>query len=79
MRRSIYSVFAAPLEAPRAATAQTYKPMLHGQHWIAITGKLLAATVGVKLVHEAGMRSPTAPESGCVSACSSFLPWCSSA
>ena len=38
-----------------AVTAQaTNKPMLHGNHWIAITGKPLAATSGARIFHEGG-------------------------
>ncbi|MCP3968786.1 MAG: gamma-glutamyltransferase family protein, partial [Rhodobacteraceae bacterium] len=33
--------------APAPASAQrTVKPVLHGKHWVAITGKPLAATAG---------------------------------
>ena len=32
--------------APRASAQRTVKPALHGQHWVAITGKPLAATAG---------------------------------
>ena len=34
--------------------AQTAKPMLHGKHWIAITGKPLGATAGARMFHEGG-------------------------
>jgi len=34
--------------AAPAAETRTVKPMLHGQHWIAITGKPLAATAGAR-------------------------------
>lgn len=39
------------------ATAQgqrTQKPPLHGKHWMAITGKPLAATAGAQLFHQGG-------------------------
>ena len=29
--------------------AQTQKPVLHGKHWVAITGKPLGATAGAKI------------------------------
>lgn len=32
----------------------TNKPMLHGQHWMAITGKPLAATSGARIFNEGG-------------------------
>ena len=34
--------------------ARTNKPILHGQHWIAITGKPLAATAGAKMFEADG-------------------------
>lgn len=32
----------------------TRKPVLHGRHWVAITGKPLAATAGARMFHEGG-------------------------
>jgi len=34
--------------------AQTQKPVLHGRHWVAITGKPLAATAGAKIFDRGG-------------------------
>ena len=34
--------------------AQTNKPMLHGKHWVAITGKPLGATAGARMFHQGG-------------------------
>src|SRR5438045_2494291 len=34
--------------------AQTQKPPLHGQHWVAITGKPLGATAGAKMFERGG-------------------------
>jgi gamma-glutamyltranspeptidase/glutathione hydrolase len=34
--------------------AQTQKPVLHGRHWVAITGKPLAATAGAKIFERGG-------------------------
>jgi gamma-glutamyltranspeptidase/glutathione hydrolase len=34
--------------------AKTVKPVLHGQHWVAVTGKPLAATAGAKIFIEGG-------------------------
>ena len=31
------------------ADARTVKPVLHGQNWVAVTGKPLAATAGAKI------------------------------
>ncbi len=36
------------------AAAETHKPMLHGKHWMAITGKPLAATAGARIFHQGG-------------------------
>ncbi len=36
------------------AHAQTQKPVLHGKHWVAITGKPLAATAGAKIFEMGG-------------------------
>ena len=44
-------LFAAGLQP---AEARTNKPILHGQHWIAITGKPLAATAGAKMFESGG-------------------------
>ncbi|MEM1435926.1 MAG: gamma-glutamyltransferase [Pseudomonadota bacterium] len=54
MRRSLPCILAVLLWIATTAVAQTQKPMLHGQHWMAITGKPLAATAGAKLFHEGG-------------------------
>ena len=42
--------------APCAAQAgqRTMKPVLHGRHWVAITGKPLAATAGAAMFHKGG-------------------------
>ena len=36
------------------AEGQTQKPVLHGRHWVAITGKPLAATAGAKIFDRGG-------------------------
>src|SRR5688572_974358 len=36
------------------AIAKTTKPPLHGQHWVAVTGKPLAATAGAKIFMQDG-------------------------
>ena len=38
-------LFALTLESP-APAQRTVKPVLHGRHWVAITGKPLGATAG---------------------------------
>src|SRR6188472_751786 len=42
----------APL--PAFAQEKTQKPPLHGTHWMAITGKPLAATAGAKMFEHGG-------------------------
>lgn len=37
-----------------AVAQQTQKPPLHGKHWMAVTGKPLAATAGAMLFHQGG-------------------------
>ena len=45
---------AAALCAPPVTAQQTHKPVLHGKHWMAITGKPLAATAGAKVFEKGG-------------------------
>lgn len=42
------------LPAVRNAVPQTEKPVLHGRHWVAITGKPLGATAGARIFHQGG-------------------------
>jgi gamma-glutamyltranspeptidase/glutathione hydrolase len=49
------SIVAASLSSTPAAFGQrTVKPPLHGQHWMAITGKPLAATAGAMMFQRGG-------------------------
>jgi gamma-glutamyltranspeptidase/glutathione hydrolase len=48
---SVIGLAIVPADLPQAATN---KPMLHGQNWIAITGKPLAATAGARIFHQGG-------------------------
>ena len=34
--------------------ARPEKPLLHGKHWVAITGKPLGATAGARIFHQGG-------------------------
>jgi len=54
--RAAAAAAALSLLAPVAALAQekTQKPPLHGTHWMAITGKPLAATAGAKMFERGG-------------------------
>jgi len=42
------------LAAVVPAQARTVKPVLHGRHWVAITGKPLAATAGASMFQQGG-------------------------
>jgi gamma-glutamyltranspeptidase/glutathione hydrolase len=42
------------LASVSVSAIRTEKPVLHGQHWVAITGKPLAATAGVKIFERGG-------------------------
>jgi gamma-glutamyltranspeptidase/glutathione hydrolase len=42
------------LKVPVARSQQTAKPVLHGRHWVAITGKPLAATAGAMVFQKGG-------------------------
>ena len=49
------AILAAVLLLPAAADAQqTAKPVLHGRHWVAITGKPLGATAGAMMFQKGG-------------------------
>ena len=52
------ALLATPLAAPDAGAAlhaqRTAKPVLHGKHWVAITGKPLAATAGAAIFQQGG-------------------------
>jgi gamma-glutamyltranspeptidase/glutathione hydrolase len=45
---------AAVMKVEPAESRDTAKPVLHGQHWMAITGKPLAATAGAKVFEQGG-------------------------
>jgi gamma-glutamyltranspeptidase/glutathione hydrolase len=40
--------------ASQAVAEPTQKPVLHGRHWMAITGKPLAATAGAMMFQKGG-------------------------
>ncbi|MBD3414171.1 MAG: gamma-glutamyltransferase family protein [Candidatus Aminicenantes bacterium] len=46
--------FAVLLFNPQFSLSQTQKPILHGKHWVAITGKPLGATAGAKIFEKGG-------------------------
>ena len=45
---------AVPVSAPAQQRQPTQKPPLHARHWIAITGKPLAATAGAMMFAKGG-------------------------
>jgi gamma-glutamyltranspeptidase/glutathione hydrolase len=47
-------VTVAGLAAAMAAHGQTHKPVLHGKHWVAITGKPLGASAGARIFYNGG-------------------------
>jgi gamma-glutamyltranspeptidase / glutathione hydrolase len=53
--RRLLALLAALVLLPSTAHAQrTMKPVLHGQEWMAITGKPLAATAGAMIFQQGG-------------------------
>ena len=48
MRRQVFICFAITIQLaePAVFAQRTVKPVLHGRHWVAVTGKPLAATAG---------------------------------
>lgn len=54
-RATLGLLLATALALPGPLHAQqTAKPVLHGRHWVAITGKPLAATAGAMIFHRGG-------------------------
>jgi gamma-glutamyltranspeptidase/glutathione hydrolase len=54
MRRVVPLTLIALLIAPTVTAQRTVKPALHGRHWVAITGKPLAATAGAAIFQKGG-------------------------
>ena len=67
---SIVLAMAVVTGAPGAA-ARTNKPPLHGQHWMAITGKPLAATAGAMIFERGG----NAVDSACAMIAATSTMW----
>lgn len=47
-------LFAAMVTATEVPAQRTQKPVLHGRHWVAITGKPMAATAGAMMFQKGG-------------------------
>jgi len=54
VRPLVAVVVAASVSAPSLAAQRTQKPPLHGRHWMAVTGKPLAATAGAMIFQKGG-------------------------
>jgi gamma-glutamyltranspeptidase / glutathione hydrolase len=54
MRRTLLLALTALLVAPTLHAQRTVKPVLHGRHWVAITGKPLGATAGAMIFQKGG-------------------------
>jgi gamma-glutamyltranspeptidase/glutathione hydrolase len=54
MRRILTLALIALLTAPVLQAQRTVKPVLHGRHWMAITGKPLGATAGALIFQKGG-------------------------
>ncbi len=64
-------VLALALAATPAAAEQTAKPVLHGEHWVAITGKPLGATAGAMTF----MRGGNAVDAACAMLAATSTMW----
>jgi len=51
---TLFAMFLILMSAVILTAQQTYKPPLHGSHWMAITGKPLAATAGAMIFDKGG-------------------------
>ena len=49
-----FALVSLPVVAQTAPPERTVKPVLHAKHWVAITGKPLAATAGALVFHKGG-------------------------
>jgi gamma-glutamyltranspeptidase/glutathione hydrolase len=54
MRRTFMFTLVVLLLAPALSAQRTVKPVLHGRHWVAITGKPLGATAGAITFQKGG-------------------------
>ncbi len=55
LRQRVTVLVAVALTATATCTyAATYKPLLHGKHWVAITGKPLGASAGARIFYQGG-------------------------
>ena len=54
MNKNVFTWAAALLISTGVMAQQTEKPPLHGNHWMAVTGRPLAATAGAQIFQEGG-------------------------
>ena len=52
--KSFLLVLTIALLPPSVSAQRTARPVLHGRHWVAITGKPLGATAGAMMFHKGG-------------------------
>ncbi len=51
---AVLALLAGAAAVPAGAQGRTNKPVLHGKHWVAITGKPLGATAGAMMFQQGG-------------------------
>ncbi len=54
IRLLVSAALALAITATTALGQDTAKPILHGKHWVAVTGKPLGATAGARIFHQGG-------------------------
>ncbi len=65
------AILSLPALVQTVSAQTTEKPVLHGQHWVAITGKPLAATAGAKIFERGG----NAVDSACAMLAATSTMW----
>jgi len=53
-KKLLIALIAAAILGAAGTHAQTQKPVLHGRHWVAITGKPLGASAGARIFYQGG-------------------------
>ena len=70
LRTLLAAALLAALPAP-AQAQRTHKPPLHGQEWMALTGKPLAATAGAQIF----MKGGNAVDAACAMVAATATMW----
>ena len=71
LRLLVLTVTACAAAVSGAAHAKTVKPVLHGQNWVAVTGKPLGATAGARIF----MRGGNAVDAACAMLAATATMW----